>query len=51
MGISYELQQSLLKQAMNHDEIYEDTWEVKEHKWLRCLKNDVVSTAFCYARL
>ena len=32
IGKSYKLQQPLLKQEMNHDEFYEDTWEVKEHE-------------------
>ena len=47
---SYKLQPSLLKQEMEHDEIYEDTWEASEHDWLLYAKNDVTSTAFCYAR-
>ena len=49
MGIIYKLQPSLLKQQMDHDEIYEDTWEDKENEWLPYLKNDVLSTAFSYA--
>ena len=35
---------------LEHDEIYEDTWEEKENEWLPYVKNDVLSTAFCYAR-
>ena len=35
---------------MEHDEIYEDTWEARENEWLPYVKNDVLSTAFCYAR-
>ena len=35
---------------MDHDEIYEDTRKDKEHEWLPYLKNDVMSTAFSYAR-
>ena len=34
---------------MEHDEIYEDTWEARENEWLPYVKNDVLSTAFCYA--
>ena len=34
---------------MDHAEMCEDTWE-KEKEWLPYLKNDVLSTAFCYAR-
>ena len=47
---SYKLQPSLLKQEMEQDEIYEDTWEAREIEWLPYVKNDVLSTAFCYAR-
>ena len=50
IGESYKLQESLLKQELEHDEIYEDTWEAKENEWLPYVKNDVLSTAFCYAR-
>ena len=50
IGISYELQPSLLKQEMEHDKNYEDTWEATKNKWLPYVKNDVLSTAFCYAR-
>ena len=35
---------------MEHDEFFEDTWEAKENEWLPYVKNDVLSTAFCYAR-
>ena len=34
---------------MDHDEIYESIWENKENEWLPYLKNDVLSTPFCYA--
>ena len=50
IGESYKLQKSLLKKELEHDEIYEDTWEAKENEWLSYVKNDVLSTAFCYAR-
>ena len=50
IGESYKLQESLLRKELEHDEIYEDTWEVKENEWLPYVKNDVLSTAFCYAR-
>ena len=48
--ISYNLQLSLLKQEVDHDEIYEDTWEDKENESLFYLKNDGLSTAFPYAK-
>ena len=35
---------------MEHDEIYEDTWEARENEWLPYVKIDVLSTAFCFAR-
>ena len=47
---SYKLQESLLKKELEHDEIYENNWEKKENEWLPYVKNDVLSTAFCYAR-
>ena len=49
-GESYKLQKSLLKQKLEHDEFIEDNWEEKENEWLPYLKNDVLSTAFSYAR-
>ena len=49
-GESYKLQESLLKKELEHDEIYEDTWEENENEWLSYVKNDLLSIAFCYAR-
>ena len=50
IGESYKLQESLLKKELEHDEVFEDTWEAKENEWFPYVKNDVLSTAFCYAR-
>ena len=50
IGISHKIQPSLLKQELEHDEVYEDNWEEKENECLPYLKNDVLSTAFSYAR-
>ena len=50
IGQNYKLQESLLKQELEHDEIFEDIWEEKENEWLLYLKNDVLSTAFSFAR-
>ena len=50
IGESCKLQPWLLKPEMEHDEIFEDTWEEREQEWLPYVKNDVSSTAFCYAR-
>ena len=44
------LKSSLLEQEIDHDEFYGDTWEDKEDECLPYVKNDVLSTAFCYAR-
>ena len=49
IGESYKLQESLIQKELEHDEIYEDTWEAKENEWLLYVKNDVLSTVFCYA--
>ena len=50
IGESYKLQENLLKKELEDDEIYEDTWKEKENDWLPCIKNDELSTAFCFAR-
>ena len=50
IGESYKLQEKLLKKELEHDEIFEDTWEARENEWLSYVKNDVLSTAFCYAK-
>ena len=50
IGRSYKLQPCLLEQELENDEIFEDNWEEKENEWLPYLKNDVLSTAFSYAR-
>ena len=50
IGKGYKLQPCLLKQALEHDEIFEDNWEEKENEWLPYHKNDVLSTAFSYSR-
>ena len=49
IGKSYKLQPCFLKQELEHNEIFEDNWEVKENEWLPYLKNYVLSTAFSYA--
>ena len=43
IGVSYKLQPSLLKQELEHDEIYVDTWEENEKGWIPCLKKDVIN--------
>ena len=39
-----------LNNSLEYDEIFEDTWKAREHEWLPYVKNDVLSTAFCFAR-
>ena len=50
IGKSYKLQECLLKKELEHDEIFEDTWAEKKNELLPYLKNDVLSTAFSYAK-
>ena len=50
IGKRYELQECLLKQELEHDEIFADNLEKKENELLSYLKNYVLSTAFSYAR-
>ena len=50
IGKSYKLQPCLLEQELEHHEICEDNLEEKKNEWLPYLKNDVMSTAFSYAR-
>ena len=35
---------------MDHNEVYSDTWKDKKSEWLPYVKNDVLCTAFSYAR-
>ena len=50
LGETYKLQSSLMKQEMNHIEIYEDTWESKRGEWEPYSRMDILSLAFIYAR-
>ena len=47
---SYKLQLCLLKQELEHDEIYEIIWEEKDNEWIPYSKNDILSNAFYYVR-
>ena len=49
IGVSCKLQPSLLKQELEHDEINGDPWEARKNECLSFVKNDALSTAFCYA--
>ena len=35
---------------MDQDEIFEDTWEIKEDEALPYFKNEILSTSFSYAK-
>ena len=50
LGKTFKLQKELLKTKMNHNEVYSDTWKNKKDEWLDYVKNDVLCTAFSYAR-
>ena len=50
LGETFKLQKELLKTEMNHDEIDGDNYKNKLGEWLPYVKNDVLYTAFSYAR-
>ena len=50
IGKTFELQKELLKTEMKHDEIDGKNYKDKINEWLRYAKNDVLCTAFSYAR-
>ena len=49
LGKLFKNQRELLKTEMNYDEIDENNY-MKKNEWLPYVKNEVLSTAFCYAR-
>ena len=50
LGKTFKLQKELLKTEINHDDVDGDNYKVKIDEWLRYVKNDVLCTAFSYAR-
>ena len=44
------MQPCLLKKELELDEVFRDDWVEKVNEWLPYLRNDVLSTAFSYAR-
>ena len=50
IGKTVKLQKELLKTEMNHDEIHGNNYKEKIDEWLPFVKNDVLCTAFSYAR-
>ena len=47
---TFELPKELLKTEMNHDDIDGDNYQDKKGIWLPYVKNDVLCTAYSYAR-
>ena len=50
LGRTFKLQKELLKTEMDQDEIDGDNYKHKKDEWLDYVKNDVLCTAFSYAR-
>ena len=50
LGKTFKLQKELLKTEMNHHEIYADKWRYQKDESVDYVKNDVLCTAFSYAR-
>ena len=50
LGKTSKLQKELLKTEMSHDEVSSVTWREKKTEWFDYVKNDVLCTAFSYAR-
>ena len=49
-GETFKLQKELLKTEVNYDEVDGDKHKSKINEWLPYVKNDVLCTAFSYAR-
>ena len=50
LGKTFKLPKELLKTEMNHDDIDGDNYKDKKDIWLPYVKNDVLCTAYSYAR-
>ena len=50
LGKTFEFPKKILKTEMNHDEIDENNWRDKKSERLPYVKNDVLCTAYYYAR-
>ena len=50
LGKTFELPKELLKTEMNHDEIDANNYKDEKDIWLPYVKNDVLCTAYSYAR-
>ena len=50
MGKTFELPKELLKTEIDHNDIDGNNYKDKKDIWLPYVKNDVLCTAYCYAR-
>ena len=50
LGKTFKLPEELLKKEINHDDVDENNWKDKASEWLPNRNNDVLCTAYCYAR-
>ena len=50
LGKTFELPKELLKTEMDHDEINANNYKDRKDIWLPYVKNDVLCTAYSYAR-
>ena len=50
IGRTFTLQKELLKTEMDHDEVDYNNYKDKKDEWLPYVKQDVICTAFPYAR-
>ena len=50
LGKTFKLQKELLKTEMNHNEVDRDNYKDNINEWLPYVENDVLCTAFSYAR-
>ena len=50
LGKTFKLQKELLKTEVNHDAVDGNNYKDKINEWLPYVKNDVLCTAFSYAR-
>ena len=50
IGKTFEIQKELVKTEMDHDEVHGNNYKDKKDDWLPYVKQDVLCTAFSYAR-
>ena len=46
LGKTFKLQKEILKNEINYDEVYSETWRDKKSERLDYVKNDVLCTVF-----